>query len=1005
MRFELGRIDAEDIAVKILIPLLLITVQGLPAQTTVWTRQFGTAGYDIVQAVASSVNGAFVVGLTSGSLEGSNQGVSCTTQCTADAFVRKYNSDGSVAWTRQFGTAYWDVATSVAADATAVYVGGYTELALEGNNAGWTARPPVNAADAFVRKYDGDGNVIWTRQFGTVPGDSVTAIAVDDTGIYVAGYTEGSLEETNAGGQLPVGSPNARDVFVRKVSFDGNTVWTRQFGTSSSDYATRVTVRDGAVFVAGRTEGALDGTSLGSGDIFVRKFTTDGAVLWTRQFGTAHEDLAGGIAVDSSGVYVSGALGGILDVTSSRERSGFVRKYSSDGFVLWTRQFGNPGADATYSAATDAFALYIGGVDNNDASLRAYTPDGTLAWTRQFGTIATEVSTGIAVDATGVYVAGYTEGALAGANAGATDGFVRKYSRTSIPTSTIITGVSPSPATAGQPYTVSVRVTSPPEIPDGQVLVSDGGAQCSMRLEFGSGSCSLTSPSSGVRTITATYSGDGSYTPSSASTIQPVQAIAPTLLSTTISILSISPAPSSVGQPYIINFRVSSAAGQPTGEVVVSDGTSLTSCPVAGVPCMLTSNSEGSKTITARYLGNAVFSASFANGTQVVQGSRLQFVPLTPCRVLETRPTYNTEGRSGVFGPPQLSALEVRTLNLPSSSNCQIPTSAKAYVLNVTLLPRVQGLNLASLWPTGETRPTTWTVVSDGQVVANSAVVKAGAGGGINVFVSDAADLLIDISGYYTEQTGLLFFPLTPCRVIDTRVTYRPLAGPFGPPSLRAQEVRRFRLPQTPYCAVPTAAAYSVTVTVVPPAPLAFLTAWPAGVGQPAVSTINSFAGRVLANNVVVPAAPDGSIDLFGYNDTDVLVDINGYYAPDDGRNGLYYFAVTQCRASDSTAGAPFANETARTVDVPAAVGCQGIPRSAKAYALNVIALPNGNPMPFITAYPTGQPRPAASILNAFEGQAVANAAIVPSGANGAVDIYAFRATHVIVEATGYFGR
>ncbi|MBI4904126.1 MAG: hypothetical protein HY820_10855 [Acidobacteria bacterium] len=61
--------------------------------------------------------------------------------------------------------------------------------------------------------------------------------------------------------------------------------------------------------------------------------------------------------------------------------------------------------------------------------------------------------------------------------------------------------------------------------------------------------------------------------------------------------------------------------------------------------------------------------------------------------------------------------------------------------------------------------------------------------------------------------------------------------------------------------------------------------------------------------------------------------------------------------------------------------------------------------MPVITAYPTGQPQPNTSILNAFQGQTVTNSAIVPAGTNGSVNIYPYRQTHVIVEVSGYFGR
>jgi hypothetical protein len=329
--------------------------------------------------------------------------------------------------------------------------------------------------------------------------------------------------------------------------------------------------------------------------------------------------------------------------------------------------------------------------------------------------------------------------------------------------------------------------------------------------------------------------------------------------------------------------------------------------------------------------------------------------------------------------------------------------------LNVTVIP-TSTLNYVTVWPSGDPRPNVWTIRSpDGQIVANSAVVRAGSTGGISIFASDATDVVIDISGYFTDDTsiaGYAFYPMTPCRVIETRSAYRSPAGPFGPPSLSAGEVRKFRFPSTPYCSVPEAAAYSITITVVPPAPLAYLTAWPDGSSQPNVSSINSFAGRILANNIIVPAAADGSVDVFAYNATDFIVDINGYFAADDGVHGQLYFPVIQCRASDSTvAGGIYADETARAIDIPSSSGCPGIPNTAKGYLINVTALPNGNPMPFLTAYPTGQPRPNASILNAFQGQIVTNAAIVPAGTAGKIDVYAYRRTNVVVEVYGFFGR
>lgn len=389
--------------------------------------------------------------------------------------------------------------------------------------------------------------------------------------------------------------------------------------------------------------------------------------------------------------------------------------------------------------------------------------------------------------------------------------------------------------------------------------------------------------------------------------------------------------------------------------------------------------------------------------------SGLRFVPITPCRLIETRAEYNFEGRTGAFGPPYLRAGETRTLTLANSNVCQIPATARAYVLNVTLIPR-GGVDFATLWPGGETRPNFYSIRSpDGQIVANQAIVKSG-GGAIQVYVSHDADMLIDISGYFGDApaggTNLVYYPLTPCRVIETRIDYRSPAGPFGPPTMAKGETRRFRIPATPYCTVPPGAtAYSATLTVVPPAPLPFMTLWPAGGSQPNVSSINSFVGRILANNVIVPASGDGSIDVYAFDRTDFIVDINGYFAPDNGQ-GLYYFPVTQCRANDSTVtGGIYPDDSTRTITVPSAGNCGGIPATAKGYVVNVTAVPGGSPMPFLTVYPTGQSRPNASVLNAFQGQTVTNSTIVPAGTNGALDVYAFRRTHAVVEISGYFGR
>ena len=192
---------------------------------------------------------------------------------------------------------------------------------------------------------------------------------------------------------------------------------------------------------------------------------------------------------------------------------------------------------------------------------------------------------------------------------------------------------------------------------------------------------------------------------------------------------------------------------------------------------------------------------------------------------------------------------------VPQLGGCNIPDSASAYSLNVTVvLPTPLGY--LSIWPTGVEQPVVSTMNSlDGRIKANAAIVPAGYQGSVDVFASNTTDLILDIDGYFaisSPQTNE-FYPLTPCRVLDTRGAHGDLGGPF----LTGGQERDFPVLESP--CIPTgvnAQAYSFNVTVVPHpahAPLGYLTLWPQGESQPTVSTLNNPTATAVANAAIVP--------------------------------------------------------------------------------------------------------------------------------------------------------
>jgi hypothetical protein len=403
----------------------------------------------------------------------------------------------------------------------------------------------------------------------------------------------------------------------------------------------------------------------------------------------------------------------------------------------------------------------------------------------------------------------------------------------------------------------------------------------------------------------------------------------------------------------------------------------------------------------------------------------LRFVPMTPCRLVDTRPIY-AGPLTGAFGPPALSATTTRTIPIQNSTACNVPSSAKAYVFNVTidtLYDHTGAVDFLTIWPTGEPRPDFYTVrTTTGGYIANAAIVKAGLNGAVDVYASNSVNLILDISGYFTDDTstpGLLYYPINPCRAADTRgPIYSSLPPPYGNQRMQARENRTLLLPGSPACGIPAAAAYSLQMTLAPGeltngGPVAFITAYPTAVPRPNISNTNAFFGYAVANSAIVPASPNGSIDVFAYDATNLILDVNGYFAPDDGSGrGLYYFPARQCRVmntQDPTFTGPFGGPlmspgTDRSIPVPAG-RCTGLPNTAKAWAMNAWVVPNGAPMPYLSMWLSGTPWPNISQLNAFQGQTLSNSAIVPASSTGSVDIRVAGTSHAGLEVSGYFSR
>jgi uncharacterized repeat protein (TIGR01451 family) len=388
-------------------------------------------------------------------------------------------------------------------------------------------------------------------------------------------------------------------------------------------------------------------------------------------------------------------------------------------------------------------------------------------------------------------------------------------------------------------------------------------------------------------------------------------------------------------------------------------------------------------------ISDANFGNNFTFDSTTISGMR--FVPVTPCRIADTR------NPNGPFGGPFLSAGSTRGFTV-SDSACGIPVSAQAFSVNATVIPK-GSLGFLTMFQCGQPLPQTSTLNSiDGRIKASAALVPAGAGRAVCAFASNDTDLVLDINGYFVstnDASALAFYPVTPCRLVDTRGATAPLGGP----SLVGNAARSFPILSSS-CNVPsTAKAYSLNYTSVPKGNLGFLTTWPTGQTQPVVSTLNAPTGAVTANAAIVPTGTNGDISVFASNDSDLVIDIDGYFAP-PAAGGLSFFPVAPCRALDTRdpAGSSTFNGM---LNVNVAASSCVVPPSAQALVLNATVVPPG-PLSFLTLWPQGTPQPLVSTLNAGDGSVTSNLAIVPTS-NGSVSAFVSQPSDLVLDISGFF--
>ena len=347
------------------------------------------------------------------------------------------------------------------------------------------------------------------------------------------------------------------------------------------------------------------------------------------------------------------------------------------------------------------------------------------------------------------------------------------------------------------------------------------------------------------------------------------------------------------------------------------------------------------------------------------------YVPLTPSRVLDTRDST-----------ARLDAGD--TFRLGVGSDWNVSDTVTALALNVTAT-RAADNGYLTVYPCGVDRP----VASVVNYVPNSStpnltLAAPGENDEICVYTSEAVDLVIDLNGYFAEGVESRLVPQAPVRLMDTR----------GGVELDAGKVREVQVTGAGF-APESATAAVLNVVAVGPDDGGFLTLFPCGETVPIASNVNYTAGSASANHAFVKLSATGTVCVFSYSATDIVIDLNASFTTE---GDVRLVPTIPVRVLDTRDGLKLAAGSTIELDLGGAEGVLGAP----AFALNVTAT-QPEASGYMTVFPCADGKPLTSSLNTDSGRTIANHATAMADADGKVCLFTFVATHLIVDVEGIY--
>lgn len=390
---------------KILILALLSSAFNY-SQTFLGGTSFGGSSIDNSQALhLDKDNNIYIGGLFSGSITLGSTTITHNGG-NADGYLAKFNSSGVAQWIKKFGSPADDIVRAIASDTSGnLFVTGYFQgnafdADPDPNTTSILAQPaPILSRDCFIVKLDINGNFVWAKQISNSTGGAANEDSYDikcdsDGNVYVAGRFSYADFDTSSGinDVQSYGSNFNTDGFILKLNSLGNTVWVKQFGSSTHDIITSIDIdSSNNIYATGIFTGTADfdpsatnntnSVSAGNNDVFIVKIDSNGNYLMHKTFGGSGTDYANSIKVDSNGnIYTVGYFSNTVDfdpsttIASSSSLGAwdcFLLKLDASGNYINHQTIGSSANDQFYSIDVNDNRILVAGIYGQTIDLDA----------------------------------------------------------------------------------------------------------------------------------------------------------------------------------------------------------------------------------------------------------------------------------------------------------------------------------------------------------------------------------------------------------------------------------------------------------------------------------------------------------------------------------------------------------------------------------------------------------------------------------------------------------